>query len=70
SFGQGKVVRLEQWLAERNESLEGAWFYSDSRNDLPLLERVDNPIAVNPDQTLRDIAQTNGWPILDLRKPA
>ena len=70
SFGQGKVVRLQQWLDDRHESLDGAWFYSDSRNDLPLLEWVDNPIAVNPDEALKDIAQTNGWPILDLRKPA
>ncbi|WP_320822423.1 HAD family hydrolase [Reinekea sp.] len=68
SFGQGKVVRLAQWLTEQNESLDGAWFYSDSRNDLPLLERVEHPIAVNPDATLRDIAQKNAWTILDLRK--
>jgi len=68
SFGQGKVVRLEQWLIDQDASLDGAWFYSDSRNDLPLLERVDHPIAVNPDDTLRDVAQKNAWTILDLRK--
>ena len=67
SFAHGKVVRLKQWLSDQDASLDGAWFYSDSRNDLPLLESVDNPIAVNPDETLRDIAQTNGWAILDLR---
>jgi len=68
SFAHGKVVRLKQWLIEQDASLNGAWFYSDSRNDLPLLEQVENPIAVNPDETLRDIAQTKGWAILDLRK--
>ena len=67
SFQHGKVQRLEQWLTEQNETLAGAWFYSDSHNDLPLLERVDNPVAVNPDATLMNIANTNGWTILNLR---
>jgi HAD superfamily hydrolase (TIGR01490 family) len=68
SFQHGKVERLNTWLIEQSLSLEDAWFYSDSHNDLPLLERVDNPVAVNPDSRLLDTAQRNGWPIMDLRK--
>lgn len=67
SFREGKVVRLEQWLAEHNENLTGSYFYSDSFNDLPLLERVDNPVAVDPDDTLRAQAQAQGWSIISLR---
>ena len=68
SFQHGKVERLDMWLKEQQQSLAGAWFYSDSHNDLPLLERVDNPVAVNPDDRLRKRAQEQGWAILDLRK--
>lgn len=68
SFQHGKVQRLDQWLSERNETLDGAWFYSDSHNDLPLLEKVDNPVAVNPDDKLNSVAKTRGWAVLDLRK--
>lgn len=64
TYREGKVTRLQQWLGEQAESLEGAFFYSDSRNDLPLLSQVSNPRAVNPDETLRTHAQENGWPIL------
>jgi HAD superfamily hydrolase (TIGR01490 family) len=67
SFQHGKVERLQDWLAEQQEELTGAWFYSDSHNDLPLLERVDNPVAVNPDDSLRQTASERNWPILDLR---
>lgn len=67
SFGAGKVTRLEAWRAERGVSLEGAWFYSDSHNDLPLLRRVDNPVAVDPDDTLRRHAEASGWPVISLR---
>lgn len=70
SFQHGKVERLTQWLKAHNESLQGAWFYSDSHNDLPLLETVDKPVAVNPDDTLRAKAEADGWPILDLRTDA
>lgn len=69
SFAHGKVVRLNEWLASRDLSLDGAWFYSDSHNDLPLLECVDNPVAVNPDDKLLNIAQERNWPVLDLRDP-
>jgi HAD superfamily hydrolase (TIGR01490 family) len=67
SFREGKVVRLEHWLAEHGLDLAGSCFYSDSHNDLPLLERVERPIAVNPDAQLRATAETRGWPILSLR---
>ncbi|WP_116368029.1 HAD family hydrolase [Parahaliea mediterranea] len=67
SFGEGKVVRLEAWRKAQGESLEGAWFYSDSHNDLPLLKRVDNPVAVDPDDTLRAYAEAEGWEVISLR---
>lgn len=66
-FREGKVVRLEEWLAQTGESLAGSYFYSDSHNDLALLERVDYPVAVNPDPQLEATAQARGWPLLDLR---
>ncbi len=67
SYHEGKVVRLEQWLRGRDISLEGAYFYSDSHNDLPLLEQVDKPIAVDPDPTLLARAREAGWPVISLR---
>lgn len=67
AFREGKVIRLEQWLAEHRRDLTGSTFYSDSHNDLPLLERVEQPVAVDPDAQLRAIAQSRGWPILSLR---
>lgn len=66
-FQGGKVVRLERWLAENGKSLEGSWFYSDSRNDLPLLSRVSHPVAVDPDPVLRAEAEARGWPVISLR---
>lgn len=67
TFRDGKVLRLEEWLAAEGRNLEGAWFYSDSHNDLPLLERVPNPVAVDPDDTLRLHAEARGWPVISLR---
>lgn len=67
SFQSGKITRLDAWLEDHHETMAGAWFYSDSHNDLPLLERVDHPVAVDPDDTLRRVAEQNGWPILSLR---
>jgi len=67
SFQHGKVKRLDTWLAENNETLAGSWFYSDSHNDIPLLEKVDNPVAVDPDKKLNDHALNNQWPIISLR---
>ena len=66
-FQQGKVVRLNRWLRENGRSLDGSYFYSDSHNDLPLLKQVDHPVAVDPDDTLRDYAEQQGWPIISLR---
>ena len=66
-FQDGKVRRLEAWLAEQGRDLRDTWFYSDSHNDLPLLERVDRPVAVDPDETLRRIAHERGWPVISLR---
>jgi len=65
-FQRGKVERLQQWLQESGHTLAGSWFYSDSHNDLPLLEVVDHPVATNPDERLRAIATARGWPILQL----
>jgi HAD superfamily hydrolase (TIGR01490 family) len=67
SFAEGKVTRLEQWLAGRQDSLKGSSFYSDSHNDLPLLRLVDNPVAVDPDSTLKKEAEEKQWPIISLR---
>ncbi len=66
-FREGKVTRLHQWLAANGHSLDGSWFYSDSHNDLPLLEAVSHPVAVDPDPELRRIATDRGWRILSLR---
>jgi HAD superfamily hydrolase (TIGR01490 family) len=66
-FQDGKVTRLRQWLAQRHETLEGSWFYSDSHNDIPLLEQVDNPVAVDPDDALRRHAGERGWKVISLR---
>ena len=63
----GKVVRLGEWLQETGYSLDDSYFYSDSRNDLPLLEQVAHPVAVDPDDTLRASAGERGWPVLSLR---
>ncbi len=67
SYQAGKVTRLNAWLAEGDISLDGAFFYSDSHNDLPLLELVDNPVAVDPDDRLRARAESEGWPVISLR---
>ncbi len=69
AFQHGKVQRLEQWLQARDETLAGSHFYSDSINDVPLLERVDHPVAVDPDPRLSALARERGWPILSLRPP-
>ena len=68
SFREGKVTRLQQWLAARGLGWDDVdmTFYSDSTNDLPLLEKAHNPVATNPGTALRAIAQARGWRILDL----
>ena len=72
SFREGKVTRVEAWLAARNlgwQDIETT-FYSDSMNDLPLLEKANHPVATNPDDQLRTLATQRGlqrgWRILDL----
>ncbi|MGO1426760.1 MAG: HAD family hydrolase [Halomonas sp.] len=67
SYREGKVTRLNQWLEQQHISIDGAWFYSDSHNDLPLLEKIDHPVAVDPDDTLRSIAEERQWRIMSLR---
>lgn len=66
-FQNGKVTLLNNWLKENNESLEDSWFYSDSHNDLPLLNTVTHPVAIDPDDILRQHAATAGWPVMSLR---
>jgi HAD superfamily hydrolase (TIGR01490 family) len=66
-FREGKVTRLNRWLEENNFGLEDSYFYSDSLNDLPLLEKVANPVAVDPDPKLRAEAESRGWPVITLR---
>lgn len=69
AFRDGKIERVAQWLAGQGlglERFERSVFYSDSTNDLPLLERVTHPVATNPGPALRAIAERRGWPILDL----
>lgn len=71
SFREGKIARLEQWLDAHNLtwlSFLQSWFYSDSLNDLPLLEKVTHPVAVDPDATLHEHAQKSGWRIISLRQ--
>lgn len=66
-FQSGKVERLNTWLEQSNHSLENSYFYSDSINDKPLLDQVTNPVAVDPDEHLKQAAEDNCWPIISLR---
>ena len=69
-FREGKITRLESWMAQHDwgwDSFDDSCFYSDSLNDLPLLGKVKNPVAVDPDATLRAHAEQHNWPILTLR---
>ena len=69
TFREGKIVRTESWLASLGYALQDfpkSYFYSDSINDVPLLERVTHPVATNPDERLRAIAQERSWPVLEL----
>ena len=65
-FRDGKVNRLNLWLSEHAMDLKGSWFYSDSHNDIPLLERVANPVAVDPDAMLAELARERSWPVISL----
>lgn len=66
-FQEGKVTLLNEWLKTSGQTMEGSSFYSDSYNDLPLLKLVDNPFAVDADDTLRQYANEADWPIISLR---
>jgi HAD superfamily hydrolase (TIGR01490 family) len=69
SFREGKIARTAEWLASLGHALDGferSWFYSDSRNDIPLLERVTDPVATNPDDVLHATALERGWPVVRL----
>ncbi len=69
-FREGKITRLEDWMDEHNLtwlSFLESWFYSDSLNDIPLLNKVTKPVAVDPDSTLEKYAKKNNWPIISLR---
>jgi HAD superfamily hydrolase (TIGR01490 family) len=66
-FREGKVTRLNRWLEENGLSLEDSYFYSDSMNDLPLLEQVTHPVVVNPDPNLHEEAKRRGWKEISLR---
>lgn len=73
SFKAGKITRVEEWLESIGMywgSFDKTWFYSDSLNDLPLLQLVTHPVAVDPDDTLRAHAEEAGWPVLSLRDGA
>ena len=67
---EGKITRLDAWLAGRGTTLASfreSWFYSDSRNDVPLLSRVTHPVAANPDPFLARLAGEKGWPVVQIR---
>jgi HAD superfamily hydrolase (TIGR01490 family) len=66
-FQHGKVQQLENWLEANRLTLDDSWFYSDSHNDLPLLNKVSHPIAVDPDEVLKQHTGEHGWPVISLR---
>ena len=69
-FHEGKVLRLEAWLAGRGQALTDfaeSYFYGDSQSDVPLMEKVTHPIAVEPDDALAELARARNWPIISLR---
>ncbi len=70
SFKEGKVTRINQWLAARGQTLASfatSYFYSDSHNDLPLMKLVSHPVAVDADTILSEYAKQQGWPQISLR---
>lgn len=66
-YQEGKIKRLDEWLGTQDKVFEKTTFYSDSINDLPLLEQVDRPVAVDPDDALKQHADSKGWDIISLR---
>ena len=72
AFREGKITRVDEWLASRGRRLGDfaqTWFFSDSTNDLPLLETVTHPVAVDPDPALEKLARQRRWPVISLRDP-
>jgi len=68
SFQEGKVIRLKQWLEDQQFTLEDSYCYTDSHNDIPLLELAAHPVAVDPDPQLQRTAEQCGWKIISLRE--
>ena len=69
-FHEGKVIKLDAWLASRGLRLDAfaeSYFYGDSQSDVPLMEKVTHPVAVEPDDALAELARSRGWPIISLR---
>jgi HAD superfamily hydrolase (TIGR01490 family) len=69
-FHEGKIAKLEAWLADRGEALSDfreSWFYGDSQSDVPLMEKVTHPVAVGADETLGRIARERNWPVITLK---
>lgn len=69
AYGEGKADAMRALAAERGYDLKHCYAYSDSHTDLPMLDAVGHPIAVNPDKELRELASQRGWPIMDFAKP-
>jgi HAD superfamily hydrolase (TIGR01490 family) len=72
-FREHKLTHVRAWLARRGvdwSDVGRSWFYSDSINDLPLLEAVSDPVAIDPDEPLRSCAQARGWPVRSLAQPS
>lgn len=67
SYKEGKVTRLQDWLKETEHNLSGSFFYSDSHNDIPLLELVETPIVVDGDDQLLEHASQMNWQCISLR---
>ena len=67
SYAEGKGERFNDWLKTIGRRLEESWFYSDSHNDIPLMKEVNHPVAVDPDESLKNEAIKIGWPIISLR---
>ncbi|MBM3203853.1 HAD family hydrolase [Candidatus Woesearchaeota archaeon] len=69
-FQAGKVIRLTEWLRDNPHDLSQSYFYTDSHNDIPLLEQVGYPVAVDADDRLARLARERGWPLISLRTQA
>ena len=69
AMGQGKVDAINEIVEQQDIDLEGSYAYSDSITDLPMMEMVGNPVAVNPEKELRKVTEERGWPILEFQRP-